>query len=69
MLSNDVVVLVIGSAQSKNDHLKVEVDVYAELVERFTSWLVNCVAEDYGYRQGMYIRSGAPEHHRILPVI
>ena len=29
--------LVIDSAQSKNDHLKLEVDVDAELTESFTS--------------------------------
>jgi hypothetical protein len=44
-----------GSAQSKNDHLKVEVDVDAELTKSFASWLVTCPTKNYGRRQGMYI--------------
>jgi hypothetical protein len=38
---------VIGSEQPKNDHLKLEVDIDAELTESFASWLVNCPTEDY----------------------
>jgi hypothetical protein len=54
---------VIGSAQSKNDHLKLEVDVDAELTESFASWLVTCPTKNYGRRQGMYIHDQA---HRNL---
>jgi hypothetical protein len=46
---------VIGSAQSKNDHLKLEIDVDAELTESFASWLVTCPTKNYARRQGMYI--------------
>jgi hypothetical protein len=41
-LLNYGVILVIGPAQWKNDHLKLEIDVDAELTENFASWLVTC---------------------------
>ena len=42
--------LVIGSAQSKNDHLKLEVDVDVELTKSFASWLVTYLTKNYGRR-------------------
>jgi hypothetical protein len=44
-------------------HLKLEIDVGAELTESFASWLVTCPTKNYGRRQGMYIHDQA---HRIL---
>jgi len=54
-LLNDGVIVVIGSAQWKNDHLKLEIDDDAELTENFASWLVTCPTKNYGRRQGMNI--------------
>jgi hypothetical protein len=53
----------IGSAQWKNDHLKLEIDVDTELTENLASWLVTCLTKNYGRRQGMNIHDQA---HRIL---